>query len=361
MSSNKKAGLIGFEDFEVINLYSGFLTYTEFPYWGYSNRWESYIIPIGTIQKNGYTVANFSKYATNHTELLPTAKTVYIHPSCKLSRAAITQKYKKVLNPWMADVVVIPDVRDEISAYSHTSIFINESVKIVVYMDYIDKKFYNTFENLPKGTKIRDLVLFDTSKEYTPDIENVLNAEFDYYGSTAVVSKSESYLADLVQGTLPLNKIVYESSIMKTLGNEENKPTFEQLVSIHEMLGSTDKEVVASAITALASMDYINYPNAIRTVFYEAKDSGYSGWRYNKATNSTAAKYMFQQLFNGTARRNRGIYSEYISEEDYALTEKLIRYFYACVNDDIKYNEYVKGLNFMYTDATMIPKPRIKN
>ena len=64
-----------------------------------------------------------TSFVVDHKELLETAKTVYVHPSCKVSRTLLSQKYKKTLNPWTADVIVVPQPNKNNFYVDDTAVF----------------------------------------------------------------------------------------------------------------------------------------------------------------------------------------------------------------------------------------------
>ena len=294
-----------------------------------------------------------------HKDLLATAKTIYIHPACDVSKTLVSQKYKKVLNPWLADIVMIPNVtKYEYLHYDYCHIFINaESKNVFLFLDST-KDDAETISRFPQGTKFIDVIkkpesLYgQTSGSFS--VASLISSELDYKGCLIDLMGKEKEITDILEGTLPKSKFVFEDTIMHSLGNEDNKPTFENLLSILEMLNSTDDDTNASAIRALAAMDFINYPNSVITILIK---SNKNQWKYNKATNSTAAKYMFKTLFNNTARGYFTYNNKFISQEDYDLTHKLLRHLY---NNEDTVLDFLRTVPFTYEDETFNVHPRLK-
>ena len=225
----------------------------------------------------------------------------------------------------------------------------------MIASDYV-KKFN-------KGTLLRHIMLhqsniknieFRTDLGYSPIA--MLDSTLEYCGPLATVEKRDSYIIDLLNHTVPTEKTVFEDTIMKSLGNTENKPTLENLISIRDMLDSKDSDVVTSALKALASMDYVNYPNSVITIL---RDNIYN-WRYNSAVTSTAVKYMLKSLLGRTyVGKWIGYNKETISQEDYNLLQQLINHL---SNDNEQYArlQYYSEMPFMFKDCNMQLLPRLE-
>lgn len=299
-----------------------------------------------------------TSFIVDHKELLETAKTVYVHPNCKVSRTLLSQKYKKTLNPWTADVIIVPQSSKDYFYVNDVALFVNDTVKMVVIMsasDYV--KRFN------KGTALRHIMLYQVNIkniEFRSDLGYspiaMLDSTLEYCGPLARVEKSNSYIIDLLNHTVPTEKTVFEDTIMKSLGNTENKPTLENLISIRDMLDSKDSDVVTSALKALASMDYVNYPNSVITIL---RDNIYN-WRYNSAVTSTSVKYMLKSLLGRTyVGKWIGYNKETISQEDFNLLQQLIGHL---SNDNEQYArlQYYSEMPFMFKDCNMQLLPRLE-
>lgn len=364
--------IYGFENYKHVFLFDYLLKNGKVePYYfhGEGNGWGNDYI-LFPIDKDIYVNAGGNikwDSINNNKDILDTAKTLYVHPSCKISRSIVAQKYKKSLSPWTADAVAIPNPAKENSySFVNTAVFVNEPKKLLVvfgrvsYNDLIDM-----FNNLEKGTKFHQLLTanqldaiaripnFTTTYGYAS--EDMLNAQFDYFGNFFYSEKKDRYIIDCLNGVLPKNKLVFEDSVMASLSSEENIPTFETMVSIKEMLCSSDNDSQGSAIKALSAMDYINYPNSVKYILDISH--GVPSWVYNKAADTTAAKYMFKFLIGGTARHSIKFNSGTITSKDYDLLKQLVRHFNN--NDDYKTMEYLRVLPFTYEDEKYNVFPRI--
>lgn len=354
--------MCGMEDYTFLRIDCNILTDTyinEYALKAYS--WDTgryYFIPEKTVLNQYGMKYVDTDFIVDHKELLETAKTIYVHPNCKVSRTLLSQKYKKTLNPWAADVIVFPQPSKNHFSTDDTALFVNDAAKLVTVMkasDYV-KKFN-------KGVLLRHIILyqsniknfeFRTDLGYSPIA--MLDSTLEYCGPLATVERRDSYIIDLLNHTIPTEKTVFEDTIMKSLGNTENKPTLENLISIRDMLDSKDSDVVTSALKALASMDYVNYPNSVITIL---RDNIYN-WRYNKAITSTSVKYMLKSLLGRTfVGKWIGYNKETISQEDFNLLQQLINHL---SNDNEQYArlQYYSEMPFMFKDCNMQLLPRLE-
>lgn len=320
--------------------------------------YDTLFLPVRNIPADAYNRVEWDKVFESKS---PTDKdkTVYIHPSCKASRSFITQKYKKSLNPWFADKVVIPDLDDNnrVCLEKNVAIFINDKSNNIFLFIPGKPENIERFRALPVNAPVRSLFnaqqISCIEQIERPDFstKDFLDAKLDYYGGVLQANKKQHYLLDIVAGVLPKDKLVFEKDIVVTLGNADNAPTFESLISIRDMLNSSDDEVVGSAIKALASMDYMNYPNSVKYVLDKS-----CNWRWNKACNTTAAKYMFKQLLGGHPRRTIWFRDTFISEKDYNLFEQLVKEFEQSDKDVL---QFLKWCDFTYEDENFGVHPRL--
>lgn len=299
-----------------------------------------------------------TKSIEEHPDVLDAAKTVYIHPDSKVSRSIIAQKYKKALNPWLADAVVIPNPEGA-GVYNNAAIFINEDRKLIIAIrSYTSKEEVELFSNTKQGTTMDSMISVPVPQDLleNPRIVHVLQSQFEYFGPIMLCDFSRSYIPDILSGSLPTSKIVFDSTIMKTVGNKDNQPTFENLVNISEMLKSSDYATAGAAIKALSTMDYMNYPNSVKLVL----EQNWHLWRYNKATDTTAAKYMFKYLMKGTARTRIPYNDVVISQKDYDLFIALYKHFHKDDNDTA-YLHWLRDYPFMFEDINLNIQPRIRD
>jgi hypothetical protein len=133
--------------------------------------------------------------------------------------------------------------------------------------------------------------------------------------------KEADYLKDLLTGTLPADKIVYDTSVQASLATPETSIDFDTLKSIKEMLDSKDPSIVEMALKTLATMDWMHYSNSIKLILNE----NYA-WYYNKATKSTAVKYMLTTLSGGRRVYKYQSYDSEIYPQDFELFKQLYIY-----------------------------------
>lgn len=301
----------------------------------------------------------------DHKDLLKTAKKLYIHPSCKLSRTTVATKYKKCLDPWMADAVVLPS---SIGVHIYTEdfevLFINEEKKCIFELNCNgEPELYDLFnegdclEKIIKPEHLND-EYFDTGwGVHNLATDTVRKAKMFYKGSISYINKKDEFLLDAIMHTIPNNKIVFESTVMESLGSEETKLDIDNLMSIKEMLESSDENTAGAALKSLAVMDYMHYPNSVKYLLKQVYNKVY----YNKARHSTSVKYMLDYLLDGDSIRRlwRLGYSSEIAEDDYKLFRQLVMRIEGCA-DDAAVNEQLKYMSFMAINNEGILAPKMK-
>lgn len=365
MKVKKGSRLYGFEDYEVV--YVGeFSFYTANPWMPYttSSSAVTYLtldmnLPVN-VKRKGRDCCDviFSPaLCSDHPELLDTAKKVYVHPSCKISRSMVAEKYGKSLNPWLCDAVVIPDVKNENSYIANTAIFCNDAAKLMVIIELYDHSLIATAAAFQSGTTFKSLITGDLGRRTTEyNMSDVLNAEFFYSGECLVVFNSESFVLDILTRKLPVAKTVFEQTVQKSLSSKDNQLSLNILNNIRDMLESSDNETVSAGLKALSMMDYMHYPNSVR---YIIKNLHRNNYYYNKAANSTSVRFMREQL-SGSSKRNMwpGRYDMEIYEQDYKLLKQLILHYEPYYKEDIL--SRMKDFPFMKVSNDGILIPRLK-
>ena len=332
--NNVEEVFLGYEDYRTVFLYNSFFVddrvdASDF-YFGAYNANTTYV-PVNEVESLGFSKFDpVNNWIPEHPELLDTAKTVYIHPSCEMPRTFAIKKYKKVLNPWMADAVVYPDLSKirKLGINKYVT-FINDEAKLIAYSPVYprDRSQSEHFNNLLNRTNtgtpigamtydtlyhIREVVnRFPSYYKLDYDINDLLAAKLVKCDNYYLIQNKDQWLMDILMSNVPKSKIVYENTLMATLNDADNQVTAEVINSVMEMLDSSDAEIVTAGMKALAALDYSHYPNSVRFALRNT-----SKWRYNHAYSSTAFKYMYKQL--GCKNRN-GIYfgDSTISHEDY--------------------------------------------
>ena len=299
----------------------------------------------------------------DHKELLDTAEKVYVHPSCKLSRTMIASKYKKSLNPWLSDAVVIPDKTKEVPKET-VMLFVNEEKKIMLIipsLEYSSSEIKDLASSIKIGTAIKDI---GSISNYTPGswgrpscaYDDVLDCVLMFYGEVYHFYGDNMYMLDVLTNVIPSNKTVFESTIQSSLGSDENKLTCDSLKSISEMLDSTDENTVSAGLKALSMMDWIHYPESIKVML---QSISYYKWYYNKTRSSTSVKYMLNQIY-GSARSVKcgGGFSKKIYEDDFNLFKDFVSWKYKY--DEPQLNDYLRYLPFMKLCSDGVLRPNLK-
>jgi hypothetical protein len=368
------AYIYGFEDYGIVNVYSNIFKQSwDFIVPNYCLKdGGNYIItkdlPVKvSITSNSYwgEIVFEPSICKNHPKLLNTATKVYTHPSCKLSRTMMAEKYKKSLNPYLSDAVVVPKPDYFNLRLKTCVVFINEKSKILVKIALDgdadeDKDTINKLEGVQEGELLRNLMSCGVRTTYGGynqfTIDDVLDAEFMYCGDILYVPNTYSYIMDILTNSIPADKIVFEESVQESLGTANNQLDFNSLTSIKDMLESSDSNTVAAGLKSLSMMDWMHYSNSVK---YILSSVGNSCWRYNNAVNSTSVKYMLNTLFGSSNRRRWfGSFSNSIYNEDYELFKTLKMHYDKYSPDTIM--DGMKFLDFMAVDPSGVIVPVLK-
>lgn len=369
--------LYGFEDYRLWSLNGSFVNVTYPHAWLWEeNSSNKYITVNGTPmiyedKKNYHRKLN-ENIAKDHKELIDTAKTVYVHKCCSISRALVSSRFKKTLDPWTADIVVIPRSKDLCSNCYKAVLFIDENIKSVLmrnigyWQDDVpssetEKALWDALEN----TKLRDLLPVNINIEVgnrninlaQEECESLKDSVLLYKGLLYNIVPKEEYLIDLCTNSLPKDKIVFEDTLQSALGNEENKITFDSLISIYEMLNSKDADAVNAGLKSLAMMDYAHYTNSI--IYMLNRTNG--NYRWCKASNSNAVKFMMNTLCGENRIYRRSMYlkeSMSIFQEDYELYKQIVDHFNE--NADRTVLDLIRFTNFMTISPEGMLVPRLK-
>ena len=292
-------------------------------YYG-QDRSNHVIYPLDPELLNEYD--KFTLDIEEHPELLDTAKKLYIYPTCGISRDAVSKKYKRCLDPLKADVVVLPDnIVSKVDICGCAVAFINDEAE-EIYWCSLNKhglptntsyQVYDRVRQAPGGTRLRDLMPISVR----PNLNyNEAEAKLTYFGPVADFDKKTMHIFDYLTYAFPREKVVFQDTVMKTLGDETNVPTFENMISIVDMLKSSDESVQELGLKTLAALDFMHYPQAFITIL--AQCNYYI--RGNKALHSSAVKYMLKAL-NYSLNSWQTYTSKFISRKDYELTKALVK------------------------------------
>ena len=343
--------LFGFEDYRIISLYGDALFSDSMNYWPWNteNFGKTYVaaksIPSLKISEDTYDPHLSKPLYTNHPKILSTANKLYLHPKCSISRTAIAEKYKKVLNPWLADAIIMPECR--ISPYVYYSIvFCNEDKKLMVVLHLTNEDF-NTGKTFEEGKPFRELCVcqYEDANHGDDCVNDVLDSKFLFADTMLVFSSCDASFLDIILPGFPTHKIVFEEDVQESLSSENNQITLDVLLNIRDMLESSDAETVGAGLKALSMLDYTHYPNSVRYIFSKLKNKYF---KYNKAANSVSVKFMRKHLFCNS--RWMYSYDSSIYKQDYNLFKQLVSSLNQLTTDSEVMN-HIRYMPFITFDA----------
>lgn len=359
--------IYGFEDYNIVVLSDNFFRNTWSMYLPYvfDNYAGSYIInkdlpyEVKAIQNPLYSwlydIVFTPDLCINHPELLATAEKVYTHPSCKLSRSMMQEKYKKSLNPYLSDAVVIPNPDLNYFSLDKVALFVNENAKMIVKvkLDEDNPDVIKKVNEAEMGTPFRSFMTCNIAQSTHPSFkdEDIVNSELMFVGELLSIPNDQSWAMDVLTNTIPVDKIVFEKTVQESLGCETNKLDFDSLTSIRDMLNSSDENTVSAGLKALSMMDWMHYPNSIK--FILSKVYNKNNWIYNKAMNATSVKFMMKSISPKCRKRNHlpGEYDEEIHEQDYELFKQLRMHYdkvpQEMILEDARFSSFMRVANGM--------------
>lgn len=322
-------------------------------YYEYSNT--STVLALDPANINDY--GNFSIDIEERESLLETANKVYVHPSCTIPRTMLSKKYKKCLDPLRADIIVIPKYSPNVQVRNEAALFVDDNIKKALVCSLCKNTWsndphinddYNRIVSAPGGTELIDLMP-QSNKPSVP--ANVAHAKLVYLGPIGIFDPKSMYLFDILTYKMPTDRFVYQETIMNTINDASNAPTYEGMMNIYDMLLSSNEDMVALGLKSLAALNYADYPQSVITLLI---NSNY--WAYSKAKHSTAVKYMLKTLGINNCRTR--YYDRTVSAEDYELTKKLIFAIEKC--DESTFINYCYNIPFVYVDNDFNVIPRLK-
>lgn len=297
--------------------------------------------------------------------ILDTAKKIYIHPSCTLSRSLVRGKYKISKTCITADAVVLPEFsgKSEGRIYTTAAFKDDTTKRIVCFIPY----YYNTnnaltletFNKMQGTMSIKDMedsgiINIPSYSHY--NFSELSDARLFFKGQAVILKSIDTWIPDVCSGLIPVNKIISEKTLMKSLGSEDNDITFDSLRNICDMLSSTDSEIVGAGLKALAAMDYLNYSQSVLAVLAETRWN----WCNLKECNTTTVKYMLTSLNLKGKNRKFSIWSRHsdtITTKDWELFRKI--FCYLRNKNTLEEIEDIEIISFLYKDDKFIVRPRI--
>lgn len=347
----------GFEEYDVFWCsYAGLFTNGCYSPW--PARQSQIIYPLNEPLNLLADTPQFMHTVEDHTELLQTARKVYVHPDCTIPRNLITTKYRKALMPYSADVVVVPKAESKYHPRENFLLFTMEppmdrkkiiAVPIYTWEEKTHEALTRKDPPLSIGCKLKDVV----HPSNCGCLRNWADAELVYKGQCLRIDKSDSYVIDLLTHILPNDRTVSQKSMLRALGSESNTPDFDTLSSIDDMLGSEDLSVVDAALKTLAALDYVSYPESVKMVLMSCN------YKDTKALHSSSVKFMLKTLTGSNNMKRNHFYSRFISQKDFDIFMKLLAKKYQNTRHSSLIN-YCYSLPFLIVDAQENILPRIK-
>lgn len=335
-----------FQDYDTVGisaevLYEHTKSYMHNPWlYKYTFR-KGIIIPIPKSTKILNTRAN-SQYASfeldEYTKKSFTFEDkVFIHPSCTIPRAKVTQKYKKVLNSSKANICIVPSLKSKME-YGQVAIFINKEYGRIYVIESNNVWRNNEYITLNIDPCL-NASIGTTPLQLNPHLAKI-HVDDDSYGKYAYLYNNDNWKA-FINSTLiycgyafqtdtkqywvgdvlykQIHDVVTEEAILATLGDTSNVVNTEILDSIKTMLTSTDLTTVELGLKTLAELDYNKYRNTVKHLLYITRHR----WALTKGVKiNTNVKYMLKQLRMESATLK---YDKSISKEDYQLMEDVVK------------------------------------
>ena len=360
---NTKYVYNGFDDFEVNKGYASCFI-KEYTYNNslafYCLDRNKYLLPIEEkkLDKSGSCISITT--LDSHPELLQPGCKLYTYPTCTIPREAMQTKYKKCLNIFTADAIVVPkNTCIESSLSRMAAVFINFDAKRIIWFSFYEWRddhveAYKKIKQAPLGTKLINLVVPSTTYNITKDYPNFAEAELAHVGPILEITEKDKHIYEYLTHTLPKDKFVTEAEVMNSLGDKDNAPTVESMLSIHEMLNSTDDSIIDLGLKTLATIDYAHYKESTILLLKESQ------WNYSKARNTTAVKFMLKTLgIRNSSRPSFVSYSDrFIYKKDYGLFVPLLKAIKKIGDTEFRRDYY--NLPFVYADENWIIHPRYK-
>lgn len=241
------------------------------------------------------TDADVPNIPTQNIDNLKEGMSVYIYKTCDIPRTQVSQTFKRVLKLSKADIVVIPHKAiDPYTSYYFGYYYTDGTILVRAYVNGSDKSIIDASAKTLNFTCLHSA---ENTKLYTaPQIQHCLDYDAGDFGNKIVLT---------------------DAQLMSFItSNPESMPTVDDLVSILDMMKSSDRDTRVLGCKMLAVMDYANYPASISHVFTQLRPA--------KAdeTNGTSVKFMKEVLVRSGYYYNR---ATTVSQEDFDLLVSLLR------------------------------------
>lgn len=266
-----------------------------------------YLIPkeclINDVPTNDASTINFD-----------TVKSVYIHPSCKMPRVLL-DKYKKVLDPWKADICIVDD-----------NVINNFSADIKRY-PYIVKDDQKIIYIISSPSYLKELLGIDDVVGHT--LSEIPNSDFGEIANLPICEGSflnistrvySSYLIkqyqDIRLGLLPNDKVVSDTDVLEYVSDKNNTLDVDTMMSIYDLVKSSDKDTVILGLKTLSLLDYIHYPYSTKFIIGSINVSPLF------KPSIASITYMYKKL-NIRRRSDTSFYGNTLSRKDFEMLAQL--------------------------------------
>lgn len=256
-------------------------------------------------------------------QTLPDEGSIWVHPSCKVFRQHVYAKYKKVRDPWKADIVVIHKEPSHYP-YEFAMVSVNEKEKLVVLTFFVAWSL-NEFDTIKDKIEYGKTRLCDIIKHYPPQTDNEVSLAAML--SATVVRTTMAYstydpedaMFAIYNGDLPSSNIIYDSTLIEKM-SESASIDMDDLVNIYDMLVSKDSDTQGIGLVTLANLPYAQYRNSVVFILDKACrtkcDFTYHGAMRYKAVDTMLKFLQYYRLHTP--------YSKDIKRCDWQLLKQLL-------------------------------------
>jgi hypothetical protein len=177
----------------------------------------------------------------------------------------LLDKCKKVLDPWKADICIVDDnvvnnFSADVERYTYIVSDGQKTIYIITCSSYLKELLCvedvvgHTLSEIPNSDfgEIANLPLCE---------ENFLNISTRVYSSYLI-----KQYQDIRLGLLPKDKVVSDTDVLNYISGKNNTLDVDTMMSIYDLVKSSDKDTTVLGLKTLSLLDYIHYPNSARFI-----------------------------------------------------------------------------------------------
>lgn len=294
MRKRKSAfNLIGYEDYKLYEIGNGCFTYDSLYYYRYCHKCSA-VHPCGSQM----LLSDMNLFINPIKEMpsIPDSGNIWIHQSCKIPRKQVYTKYKRVKDPYEADIVVIHKSNSSLYPPKLAMLAVNEEAKIAVLSLFPLKHNIDTLKNDVEigKTKIADILKHRPTNETIP-LEDILEATVVKFTNVYLTSDPNDSAFDVYSGNLPSFNLVYDTTFLDKIYDTDSSIEVENLISIYDMLVSKDLDAPGLGLVTLANLPYTRYKNSVAFILNKACETCYT-FTHHKAMRYKAVDAMLKFL-----------------------------------------------------------------